>query len=80
MPGGVDREVVTRLAPEPITKREKKAMKGIDPTELGIFAHKLEMITAECKEMLLKLGASTGCRWGDIGFGIYTSSGDNAMG
>jgi len=79
MPGGIDREVVTRLAPEPITEKEKECIKGIDATELGIFTHRLEMIASECKEMLLKLGASTGCRWGDIGFGIYTSSGDNAM-
>lgn len=79
MPGGIDKEVVKRISPEPITETEKECMKGIDPTELGIFAHRLEMITSECKEMLLKLGASTGCRWGDIGFGIYTSSGDNAM-
>lgn len=79
MPGGIDREVINQIRPEPITEREKEYMKNIDSTELGIFSHKLEMITHECKEILLKLGASTGCRWGDIGLGIYTCSGDNAM-
>jgi len=79
MPGGIDKEVVTRISPEPVTEREARYMKNIDPTDLGIFSHRVEMITSECKEILLKLGASTGCRWGDIGFGIYTSSGDNAM-
>ena len=54
-------------------------MDRIDPTLAGIFGHKLLTIAMEGNEMVIKLGASTGCRWGDTAVAIYTASGDNAM-
>ncbi|OGO42232.1 MAG: hypothetical protein A2137_05035 [Chloroflexi bacterium RBG_16_58_8] len=54
-------------------------MKNIDPTVAGIFLHKLHTITTEGNETLVKLGASTGCRWGDTASAIYTASGDSAV-
>jgi N-methylhydantoinase B/oxoprolinase/acetone carboxylase alpha subunit len=78
MAGGVDYEVRTRFHPEPPTAEELAGMKDIDPTMAGIFAHKLLTIAMEGNETVIKLGASTGCRWGDTAVAIYTASGDNA--
>jgi N-methylhydantoinase B/oxoprolinase/acetone carboxylase alpha subunit len=79
MPGGIDYEVRTKFHPEPPTPEEKEGMDRIDPTIAGIFGHKLLTIAMEGNEMVIKLGASTGCRWGDTAVAIYTASGDNAM-
>ena len=78
MAGGVDYEVRSRFHPEPLTAEEQKGMKDIDPTVAGIFGHKLLTIALEGNEMIMKLGASTGSRWGDTAMAIYTASGDNA--
>jgi N-methylhydantoinase B/oxoprolinase/acetone carboxylase alpha subunit len=79
MPGGIDFEIRTRFHPEKPTPEELEYMKNLDPTLAGIFAHKLLTIASEGNETLLKLGASSGCRWGDTALALYTNSGDNAM-
>ena len=79
MAGGIDYEVRTKFHPEPPTLEEQEGMDRIDPTLAGIFGHKLLTIAMEGNEMVIKLGASTGCRWGDTAVAIYTASGDNAM-
>jgi N-methylhydantoinase B/oxoprolinase/acetone carboxylase alpha subunit len=79
MPGGIDYEIVTRFHPEKPTAEELEYMRDIDPTKAGIFAHKLKTVAAEGNETLIKLGATTGCRWGDTALALYTVSGDNAM-
>ncbi len=76
---GRDYEVVQRLKPEPVTEEESRAMAGLDPVDFEIFNHKMEMIALEGKETTMKLGASTGMRWGDVAFGIYTAEGDLAV-
>lgn len=73
---GRDLEIVTRLQPEEWTEREREAAEGIEQLELSIFSHKLETTTVECQELLARLGASTGARWGDSGFAFYTAQGD----
>lgn len=78
MAGGIDYEVITRFHPEPATQEEIEGMKDIDPTSAGIFGHKMLTIALEGNELVMKLGASTGCRWGDTAVAIYTPSGDNA--
>jgi len=79
MAGGIDYEVRTKFHPEPPTPEEREGIDRIDPTLAGIFGHKLLTIAMEGNEMVIKLGASTGCRWGDTAVAIYTASGDNAM-
>lgn len=74
-----DYEVVQRMRPEPITGEEAEAMKNMDPVDYEIFNHKMNMIGQEGKETTMKLGASTGMRWGDVAFGIYTAQGDLAV-
>jgi acetophenone carboxylase len=76
---GRDYEVVQRLRPEPVTPEEARAMEHIDPTDLEIFSHKMNMIAFEGKETTQKLGASAGMRWGDVAFGIFTTQGDLAV-
>ncbi len=79
MPGGIDFEIRTKFHPEKPTAEELEYMKDLDPTLAGIFAHKLLTIASEGNETLMKLGASSGCRWGDTALAVYTTSGDNAM-
>ena len=76
---GRDMEVVQRLKPEPLTPEEAAAQAGIDPVDFDIFVHKMNMIAQEGKETTMKLGASSGMRWGDVAFGIYTAQGDLAV-
>jgi len=73
---GRDREIVEHLKPEPMTKEERSAQDTIDEVEFEIFTHKMNMIAQEGKETTMNLGASTGMRWGDVAFGIYTAQGD----
>ncbi len=76
---GRDLEVVQRLKPEPMTADEGAAQAGIGDVDFEIFQHKMSMIAQEGKETTMKLGASTGMRWGDVAFGIYTAQGDLAV-
>lgn len=79
MPGGIDFEIRMKFHPEEPTPEEIEYMKNLDPTLTGILAHKLATIASEGNETLIKLGASSGCRWGDTALAIYTNSGDNAV-
>ena len=74
-----DMEVVQQLKPEPMTARETEAQEKIDAVEYDIFVHKMNMVAQEGKETTMKLGASSGMRWGDVAFGIYTAQGDLAV-
>ena len=76
---GRDYEIVQRLKPEPITEEQARAMAGLNPVDFEIFSHKMDMIALEGKETTMKLGASSGMRWGDVAFGIYTPQGDLAV-
>jgi acetophenone carboxylase len=67
------------MKPEPATELEIACMQGISDVDFEVFRHKMQMITLECKETCIKLGASTGMRWGDLGISIYTASGDSAI-
>lgn len=73
---GRDMEVVQRLKPEPMTSEEMTAQDKISDVDFEIFNHKMDMIAQEGKETTMKLGASSGMRWGDVAFGVYTSQGD----
>ncbi|WP_186382410.1 hydantoinase B/oxoprolinase family protein [Amycolatopsis rhizosphaerae] len=76
---GRDLSINARLKPEPWTDRERAALPAVNDHDLSIFAHKLETTAVECQELLLRLGASTGARWGDSGFAFYTAQGDIAV-
>ncbi len=76
---GRDMEVVKRLNPEPMTMDETSAQEQINDVDFEIFTHKVDMIAQEGKETTMKLGASSGMRWGDVAFGVYTGLGDLAV-
>src|SRR5512136_2960182 len=76
---GRDLDVVQRLRPEPLSPEEEASQSKVDEVEFEIFKHKMNMIAQEGKETTMKLGASTGMRWGDVAFGIYTLKGDLAV-
>ena len=73
---GRDYEVVSRLLPEPMTAIEAAAQLAVGETEFEIFRHKMDMIVRESWQITQRLGASAGMRWGDVAFGVYTTSGD----
>jgi acetophenone carboxylase len=73
-----DFEVQHRLKPEQATELEKK-LPLLSDTEFQIFRHKMETIAFEGKETTMRLGASAAMRGGDVGFGIYTVTGDTAL-
>ncbi|MCD4676030.1 MAG: hydantoinase B/oxoprolinase family protein [Desulfobacula sp.] len=73
---GRDEEVVQRLKPEPMTSLESDVQDKISDVDFEIFQHKMNMIAQEGKETTMKLGASSGMRWGDVAFGVYTGLGD----
>lgn len=76
---GRDYEVVNRLKCELMTEEESRAQHKLDGVDFEIFTHKMNMIAQEGKETTMKLGASSGMRWGDVAFGIYTAQGDLAV-
>jgi N-methylhydantoinase B/oxoprolinase/acetone carboxylase alpha subunit len=76
---GRDMEVVQRLRPEPMTPEETAAQETLSDVDFEIFNHKMNMIAQEGKETTMKLGASSGMRWGDVAFGVYTGEGDLAV-
>lgn len=76
---GRDYEIVQRLRPEPMTVEEAAGQQKIEDVDFEIFRHKMNMIAQEGKETTMKLGASTGMRWGDVAFAIYTAQGDLAV-
>lgn len=76
---GRDLDIRDRLRPEPMTERERACQAVLDDLDFNIFSHKLTTAAAECQELLIRLGASTGARWGDSGFAFYTTSGDIAV-
>lgn len=75
---GRDLSIRHRIKPEPLTERELNCIENVPDLDFEVFRHKIHMITLECKETCMKLGASTGMRWGDLGISIYTASGDSA--
>ncbi|MBI2962790.1 MAG: hydantoinase B/oxoprolinase family protein [Deltaproteobacteria bacterium] len=76
---GRDHEVVQRLRPEPPSAEELAADELVSGVEFDIFRHKMKMVAQEGKETTMRLGASTGMRWGDVAFGIFTAQGDLAV-
>lgn len=76
---GRDYDVVKQLRPEPPTPDEQAADKVVSDIEFDIFRHKMKMVAMEGKETTMRLGASTGMRWGDVAFGIFTAQGDLAV-
>ncbi|MFQ5342032.1 MAG: hydantoinase B/oxoprolinase family protein [Anaerolineae bacterium] len=75
---GRDLEIRERLRPEPMTEREQAGQSVLDDLSFNIFSHKMTTAAVECQELLNRLGASTGARWGDSSFAFYTASGDIA--
>ena len=67
------------MNPEPMTSDEASVQEEINDVDFDIFTHKVNMIAQEGKETTMKLGASSGMRWGDVAFGIYTGLGDLAV-
>ncbi len=73
-----DFDVQNRLRPEAPDVREHN-LPRLEDTEFQIFRHKLETIAFEGKETAMRLGACAAIRAGDLGFGIYSITGDTVV-
>lgn len=72
----VDKEVLERYKPEPVTDREEEAVKKISAIDYAIQSNRLQTICEEGKEVLTRLGVSEPLQAGDCIVGIYTAQGD----
>lgn len=61
---------------DPITEREKQAIRDTDPSILSVARSKMQAGTNESFEMLEQIGAAPGAKWGDMVCGIFTAKGD----
>lgn len=74
----VDKELLNKYKPEPITDKDVKAMGKVSTIDYAIQVNKLQTICEEGKEILTCLGVSEALQAGDCIVGIYTSEGDLA--
>lgn len=70
---------VWRYKPEPATEEAKELAKKIEPAKFSIFAHKLQMIAMEGKEVITRTGATVTCTGTDLNTGLYSADGDVTM-
>ncbi|MFH1737871.1 MAG: hydantoinase B/oxoprolinase family protein, partial [bacterium] len=75
----IDREVLDRIFPEPMTPEEQKNMESISIEDFSIYSTKLELICDEAKQVLVNLSSSIIGQAGDCVVGIYTAAGDLAL-
>jgi len=74
----IDKELLERYNPEPVTDKEAEAMKKISAIDYAIQSNRLQTICEEGKEILTRLGVSEPLQAGDCIVGIYTAQGDMA--
>ncbi|WP_051748894.1 hydantoinase B/oxoprolinase family protein [Nevskia soli] len=78
---GPDPEIMENHDIAPRTDAEDKAMKKeSDPAVLALVRDRLQAGCNETFEMLEQMGAAPGAKWGDLITGIFTPSGDLAVG
>ena len=78
---GPDPEIMENHDISPRTEREDTAMKNeSDPAVLALVRDRLQAGCNETFEMLEQMGAAPGAKWGDIITGVFTPSGDLAVG
>ncbi|MBW1887130.1 MAG: hydantoinase B/oxoprolinase family protein, partial [Deltaproteobacteria bacterium] len=74
----VDKEILERYKPEPVTDKETEAMEKITAIDFAIQSNRLQAICEEGKEVLTRLGVSEPLQAGDCIVGIYNAQGDMA--
>lgn len=78
---GPDPEIMENHDIAPRTEAEDKAMqKESDPAVLALVRDRLQAGCNETFEMLEQMGAAPGAKWGDLITGVFTPSGDLAIG
>ncbi len=75
-----DFEVTRRYQPEPISDRQQTCMEKLDMADYEIYCKKLELISREGRDMMMKMGISSMIQSGDLAVGLYTAEGDLASG
>lgn len=76
---GPDPDIMYNHDIEPITEREKEAIKKVPDSVVSIVRSKLIAGATEAFEMLEQIGAAPGAKWGDLITGYYTTSGDLSL-
>lgn len=71
--------LVWRYKSEPAPERELELAANIPPSKFSVFAHKLQMIAMEGKDIVTRTGATPACSGTDLNAGIYNAQGDVIM-
>ena len=69
-------DVMAFLKPDPATQAELAGVETLQPGDYEIFSQRINMILAECKEVLMKVGNSDWIISGDLIVGLHTVQGD----
>jgi acetophenone carboxylase len=75
-----DFEALKHWRPEPATRRETDAMKGLERGDFEIYRNKMELACWESYQTFSRMGISPMIEAGDAAVGIYTRQGDLAVG
>ncbi|OUM87292.1 MAG: acetone carboxylase subunit alpha [Bacillus thermozeamaize] len=76
---GPDPKIMYDHGLAPVTEREKEAMAKVSDATISIVRSRLLASANETFEMLEKIGAAPGAKWGDLVTGFYTASGDLSL-
>ncbi len=68
-----------RYKPEPITKRQARAIKLVSHEDYSIYTQRLASACEEGKEILIRLGISAPLQSGDVCLSFHTAEGDLAL-
>lgn len=72
-------DAVWRFKSEPPPEGELELAANIPPSKFAVFAHKLQMIAMEGKDVVTRTGATPACSGTDLNTGIYNAQGDVIM-
>jgi len=75
-----DFEITKRYKPEPLSRRQKECILKLDMADYEIYCKKLELISREGRDLMMKMGISSMIQSGDLAVGLYTAEGDLASG
>lgn len=75
---GRDFEVLERVKAEPPSEEESRSMELVSPADFEVLSHRMQMISLEAIEVLMRTAGSPAGLAGDLGACVYTAAGDPA--
>lgn len=75
---GIDFDVLKKTRAEPPTEEEARCMELVSPADFEVMGHRMQMISLEAIEVLMRTAGSPAGLAGDLGACVYTAEGDPA--